>query len=226
MANGPWRMCITVHNPEAPADFKQMEVGVADASKAKGGGAVNAWQLKANGEPDSVRFECPSGSYHIIDEIGTGTTSHAHHQAIVREALLPVYGALTTFKYTQARQDRGEADYSEEERGLDKSTRELKAEGGATLGTGVNQVGSAPSNGAAATARRSIPGTPSPARAHGFCFGLGADGEGLAEKLKQMFAGKNGFGKGPITTDGCNTPKFGEAGVSDKVGRILVASRP
>eukprot|EP00903_Cladosiphon_okamuranus_P016836 g15526.t1 len=95
--NGPWRMCITVHNPEAPADFKQMEVGVADANKAKGGRAVNAWQLKADGEPDSVRFERPSGCYHIMDEIGTGTISEAHHQAIIRKALLPVYEAPITF---------------------------------------------------------------------------------------------------------------------------------
>eukprot|EP00903_Cladosiphon_okamuranus_P016886 g15568.t1 len=74
-----------------------MEVGVADASKAKGGGAVNEWQLKADGEPDSVHFECPSASYHIMDKIGTGTISHAHHQAIIRKDLLAVYGAPTTF---------------------------------------------------------------------------------------------------------------------------------
>eukprot|EP00903_Cladosiphon_okamuranus_P017640 g16247.t1 len=82
--NGPWWICVTVHKPEAPADFKQMEVGVADAGKAKGGGAVNEWQLKADGEPDSVQFECPSASYHIMDKIGTGTISHTHHQAIIR----------------------------------------------------------------------------------------------------------------------------------------------
>eukprot|EP00903_Cladosiphon_okamuranus_P018335 g16867.t1 len=90
-------MCITVHNPEAPADFKQLEVGVADARKAKRGGAVNTWQLEADGEPDSVRSECASGSYHIMSKIVTGTVSHAHHQAIIREDLLPVYEALTTF---------------------------------------------------------------------------------------------------------------------------------
>eukprot|EP00903_Cladosiphon_okamuranus_P007745 g7504.t1 len=108
----------------------------------------------------------------------------------------------------------GSANYSGEQKGREKSTNELKAEGGATLGTGANHVGGAPSDGAAATARRVTPGAPSPARAHGLCFGLGADGKGLAEKLKQLVAGENGFGKGPITTDGCNTPKFGEAGVT------------
>ena len=82
------------------------------------------------------------------------------------------------------------------------------------MGNGANQVGGAPSDGAAATARRAIPGAPSPARAHGFCFGLGADGKSLAEKLKERFAGEDGFEKGPITTDGCNTPKFAEAGVT------------
>lgn len=75
-------------------------------------------------------------------------------------------------------------------------------------------MGGAPSNGAAARMRKHIPDAPNPAKARGFCFGIGADGVGLAEKLKQLFAGENGFGKGPITTKGCNTPKFGEAGAT------------
>ena len=89
---------------------------------------------------------------------------------------------------------------------------------GATLATGANQVGSAPSNGAAAVTRRAIPGAPDPARAHGFCFGFGADGEGLAERLKQLFAGEDGYGNGPITEGGCNTPNFSEAGVTKGKG--------
>lgn len=84
---------------------------------------------------------------------------------------------------------------------------------GATLATGANQVGSAPSTGAAAVTRRAIPGAPDPATAHGFCFGFGADGEGLAERLKHLFGGEDGYGNGTITEGGCNTPNFSEAGV-------------
>lgn len=94
--NGRWRICITIHDPAAPPHTKQLEIGVADASKAKGGGAKNPFQIKADGEPDAVRFDCPSGSYHIMDEVATGTVSHAHHQAIIDNSLLSVYGALTT----------------------------------------------------------------------------------------------------------------------------------
>ncbi|CAM9526090.1 unnamed protein product [Pylaiella littoralis] len=71
--NAPWRICIT------------------------GGGAVNPFQLKADGTPDAERFDCPSGSYHIMNTVATGLNSHAHHQAIIDESLLPVHGALTTF---------------------------------------------------------------------------------------------------------------------------------
>ncbi|CAB1112718.1 unnamed protein product [Ectocarpus sp. CCAP 1310/34] len=46
--NGLWRMCVTVHNPGAPPGFKRLEVGVADARVAKGGDAINPWQLKAD----------------------------------------------------------------------------------------------------------------------------------------------------------------------------------
>eukprot|EP00752_Nemacystus_decipiens_P018006 g16139.t1 len=78
--NGPWRICITTHDPAAPANTKQLEIGVADASKAKGGGALNPFQLKADGTPDSRRFDCPSGSYHLMDEGGEECTcvGHAH----------------------------------------------------------------------------------------------------------------------------------------------------
>jgi len=87
---------------------------------------------------------------------------------------------------------------------------------GAALASGANQVGGAPSNGAAAATRRAIPGAPDPAKAHGYCFGFTADGEGLAAKLKRVFAGENGCRDGPITLDGCNTPNFGEAGVTKR----------
>ena len=95
--NGPWRMCITVHDPATPSHFKQLEIGVADVSKAKGGHNVNPFQKKADGTPDAVRFDCPSGSYHLMDTVATGHVSHAHHQALIDETLLPVHGAPTTF---------------------------------------------------------------------------------------------------------------------------------
>ncbi|CAN0056784.1 unnamed protein product [Pylaiella littoralis] len=95
--NGPWRACITYHDPGAPADVKQLEVGVADARQTKGGGAVNPFRTKSDGTPDVKRFDCPSGSYHIMDEVGTGSISHAHHQAIIDETRLPKHGAGTTF---------------------------------------------------------------------------------------------------------------------------------
>ncbi|CAN0308985.1 unnamed protein product, partial [Ectocarpus sp. 4 AP-2014] len=69
----------------------------------------------------------------------------------------------------------------------------------AALGTGANQVGSAPSNGAAAKVRKPIPGQRNPVKEYGFCFGFGADGVGLDQKLHDKFAGENGFGDGPIT---------------------------
>lgn len=75
-------------------------------------------------------------------------------------------------------------------------------------------MGGAPSDGEAARARKPIPGQPNPVRAHGFCLGFGADGVGLAQKLQDTFAGENGFGDGPITEGGCETPKFSEAGVT------------
>eukprot|EP00903_Cladosiphon_okamuranus_P017884 g16457.t1 len=86
--------------------------------------------------------------------------------------------------------------------------------GGATLGTGANQVGSAPSDGAAAKVRKPIPGQANPVRTHGFCLGFGADDVGLARKLRDKFAGDNGVGCGPITEGGCETPNFKEAGVT------------
>lgn len=89
-------------------------------------------------------------------------------------------------------------------------------EKGATWATGANRVGSAPSNGAVASARRAIPGAPNPAKARGYCFGFGADGEGLAEKLKREFPGENGYGDRPITSDGCNTPNLDEAGLTKR----------
>ncbi|CAB1096426.1 unnamed protein product [Ectocarpus sp. CCAP 1310/34] len=78
--NGPWRMCVTIHDPAAPPHAKQLEIGLADGSKAKGDGAVNPFQTKADGTPDSRRFDCPSGSYHLMDEVATGTVSHASHK--------------------------------------------------------------------------------------------------------------------------------------------------
>ncbi|CAN0436821.1 unnamed protein product [Pylaiella littoralis] len=95
--NGRWRACITCHDQGAPADFEQLEVGVADARQAKGGWAVNPFWTKSDGTPDVNRFDCPSGSYHIMDEVGTGSISHAHHQAIIDETRLPKHGAETTF---------------------------------------------------------------------------------------------------------------------------------
>eukprot|EP00903_Cladosiphon_okamuranus_P017739 g16331.t1 len=91
---------------------------------------------------------------------------------------------------------------------------EDSARGGATRGTGANQVGSAPSDGAAAKARKPIPGQVNHMTAHGFCFGFGADGIGLAQKLHDKFAGQDGFGVGPITEGGCETPNFSKAGVT------------
>lgn len=95
--NAEWRMCITIHDPAAPSNFKQLEIGVVDGSKAKGGPAVNPFQTKPDGTPDATRFDCPSASYHIMDTVGTGYTSHAHHQAIIDTSLLAVHGAATTF---------------------------------------------------------------------------------------------------------------------------------
>ncbi|CAM9358457.1 unnamed protein product [Ectocarpus sp. 4 AP-2014] len=95
--NGLWRMCVTVHNPGAPPGFKRLEAGVADARVANGGGAINPWQLKADGTPDMECIDCPAGSYHIMDEVGTGTSSHAHHQAIIDKNLLREREAPTTF---------------------------------------------------------------------------------------------------------------------------------
>lgn len=95
--NAEWRMCITVHDPAAPSDFKQLEIGMAEASTAEGGKAVNPFRTKADGTPDSTLFDCPSASYHIMDTVGTGYTSHAHHQAKIDTSLLVVHGAATTF---------------------------------------------------------------------------------------------------------------------------------
>ncbi|CBN75585.1 hypothetical protein Esi_0148_0019 [Ectocarpus siliculosus] len=95
--NGRWRMCITVHNPGAPLGFKRLEVGVADARVAKGDQATNPWQLKADGTPDMECIDCTTGSYQIMDEVGTGTASHAHHQAIIDKNPLPQHGAPTMF---------------------------------------------------------------------------------------------------------------------------------
>ncbi|CAM9638027.1 unnamed protein product, partial [Pylaiella littoralis] len=85
--NGPHRICVTIHDPAAPPHFKQLEVGVADANKAKGGHAVNPFQLKADGKPDSRRIDCKKGSCHLMDRVGTGTDSHAHHQALINKDL-------------------------------------------------------------------------------------------------------------------------------------------
>ncbi|CAB1105892.1 unnamed protein product [Ectocarpus sp. CCAP 1310/34] len=76
--NGLWRMCVTVHNPGAPPGFKRLE-------------------LKADGTPDMECIDCPAGSYHTMDEVGTGTASHAHHQEIIDKNLLREHGAPTTF---------------------------------------------------------------------------------------------------------------------------------
>ncbi|CAB1119211.1 unnamed protein product [Ectocarpus sp. CCAP 1310/34] len=95
--NAPWRVCVTVANLSAPKGLKQLEIGMTDASKAKGGGAVNPWQLQADGEPDARRFDCVTGSYHVMDTVATGLDSHAHHQALVNKELILKHGALTTF---------------------------------------------------------------------------------------------------------------------------------
>lgn len=95
--NGPYRICLTLHDPAAPPNFKRLEVGVADANKAKGGHAVNPFQLKADGKPDSQRIDCKTGSCHLMDRVGTGTDSHAHHQALIDKDLLREHGAQTTF---------------------------------------------------------------------------------------------------------------------------------
>ncbi|CAN0295202.1 unnamed protein product [Pylaiella littoralis] len=84
----------------------------------------------------------------------------------------------------------------------------------ATLRTGGNQVGSAPSNGAAASTRKAIPGAPDPAKAHGYCFGFGADGEGLAEKLKRVFPDEDGDGSS--TPEGCTIRTQVRRGGSDE----------
>lgn len=72
-------------------------------------------------------------------------------------------------------------------------------------------MGSTPSDGAAAKVRKPIPDQVNPVRTHGFCFGFGADGVGLARKLQDKFAS---VGDGPITEGGCETPNFSEAGVT------------
>ncbi|CAM9617258.1 unnamed protein product [Pylaiella littoralis] len=96
--NAEWRMCITVHDPAAPSDFKQLEIGMAEASTAEGGKAVNPFRTKADGTPDSTLFDCSSASYHIMDTVGTGYNSHAHHQAIIaKKSILAKHGAATTF---------------------------------------------------------------------------------------------------------------------------------
>ncbi|CAN0310741.1 unnamed protein product, partial [Pylaiella littoralis] len=41
---------------------------------------------------------------------------------------------------------------------------------------------------------------------------------GLAERLKHLFGGEDGYGNGPITEGGCNTPNFSEAGVTKGKG--------
>lgn len=90
-------MCVTVHDPAAPSNFKQLEIGVAEASTAKGGHAVNPLRLKTDSKPDSRQFECLSASYHLMDTAGTGYTIHAQHQAKIDTSLLSENGAATTF---------------------------------------------------------------------------------------------------------------------------------
>lgn len=72
-------------------------------------------------------------------------------------------------------------------------------------------MGSAPSNGAAASKRTPIPGAPKPAGAYRYCFGFGAEGVGLTEKLQEVFPAQAG---GSFTLTGCNTPNFSKAGVT------------
>ncbi|CAB1111103.1 unnamed protein product [Ectocarpus sp. CCAP 1310/34] len=94
--SGGW-MCITIHDPAAPSNFKQLEIGEVDGSKAKGGHAINPFRAKPDGTTDATTFDCPSPSYHIMDRVGTGLHFHAHHQAKIDKRLLDVHGAATTF---------------------------------------------------------------------------------------------------------------------------------
>eukprot|EP00903_Cladosiphon_okamuranus_P018334 g16866.t1 len=99
--NGRWRMCLTVHDPDAPANFKQLEVGVADAGKAKGGQAVNPWCLLAR------------------------TATVRGKKVTVSEAAWEGRTAPTPLE----KEATDQADYTAEQRGSEKSTRERKAEG-------------------------------------------------------------------------------------------------
>ncbi|CAB1108998.1 unnamed protein product [Ectocarpus sp. CCAP 1310/34] len=221
--NAEWRMFITIHDPAAPSNFIQLEIGVVDGSKAKGGHAINPFRAKPDGSTDATTFDCPSPSYHIMDRVGTGHHSHAHHQAKIDTSLLAMgvssgpeqtsdknklYKGTNLEAYTDDRRAEGEEAIKKRKKDMDKYT------GDCSRG-GANQVGSAPSDGAAAKMRKPIPGQLNPVKAHGFCFGLGAGGVGLAQKLYDKFASEHGFEEGPITEGGCETPNFSEAGVTE-----------
>lgn len=42
-------------------------------------------------------FPCPSGSYHVMDAVASGQSSHTHHEVLVDKDLLPQYGAASIF---------------------------------------------------------------------------------------------------------------------------------
>ncbi|CAB1116739.1 unnamed protein product [Ectocarpus sp. CCAP 1310/34] len=60
--NAEWRMCITVHDPAALSLFKELEIGVADASKVKDVDAIamgTAGALEANAGCESAPVPPP-----------------------------------------------------------------------------------------------------------------------------------------------------------------------
>lgn len=94
--NGPFRLCGVAYDPDAPVDFKQLDIGIVDAEKARGGMAVNQWQIREDGTADVIRIQLKSGAYHIMDAVAS-SNSHAHHEVFIREDLLQRHGAVTTF---------------------------------------------------------------------------------------------------------------------------------
>ncbi|CAN0548597.1 unnamed protein product, partial [Laminaria digitata] len=94
--NGPFRICGVACDPDAPVDYKQLDIGVVDAEKARGGKAVNQWQIGEYGTDDVRRIQLKSGVYHIMDAVAS-SNSHAHHEVLIREDLLQRHGAVTTF---------------------------------------------------------------------------------------------------------------------------------
>ncbi|CAM9744571.1 unnamed protein product, partial [Laminaria digitata] len=94
--NGKYRICGTACDPAAPSYIKQMDIGVVDAKTAKGGWAVNSWQILDDGTEDVRRIPLGSGRYHIMSDVAS-SSSHAHHQVVVDEDLLTIFGALTTW---------------------------------------------------------------------------------------------------------------------------------